>query len=293
MAQNITLLNTQYSDVGAVTLPKTGGGTALFADASPTTAVESDVASGKIFVKADGSLGTGTASGGGGYTVNDLAVRNYTESDITLTVTLVKQYAFAGANISGSVTAPNATVVETSAFQDTGITRAHFPSVNQRLRSFAFANTEITEITADDFPNVPYMDASAFQGCRQLTSAVMPGFNGSNGNNGFNACGNLEIVDLGSLASTGNSMFWACTKLKTIILRRTSAITAMAHSNVLSNTPFADGGTGGTIYAPSALIASYKTASNWSTYEGYGTITWAAIEDSYYETHYADGTLIT
>lgn len=66
MAQNITLLGASYSDVPSVELPKTGGGTALFADASPTTAVESDVAIGKIFVKVDGSLGTGTASGGGG-----------------------------------------------------------------------------------------------------------------------------------------------------------------------------------------------------------------------------------
>ena len=35
-------------------------------DVSGTTAVESDVASGKTFVKADGSLATGTSSGGGG-----------------------------------------------------------------------------------------------------------------------------------------------------------------------------------------------------------------------------------
>ena len=66
MAQNITLLGASYSDVPAVTLPKTGGGTARFTDTTGTTAVESDVASGKIFVKADGSLATGTNSGGGG-----------------------------------------------------------------------------------------------------------------------------------------------------------------------------------------------------------------------------------
>ena len=65
MAQNITLLGASYSDVPAVNLPKTGGGTARFTDASPTTAVESDVTQGKIFVKADGSLGTGTNQGGG------------------------------------------------------------------------------------------------------------------------------------------------------------------------------------------------------------------------------------
>lgn len=66
MAKNITLLGASYSDVPAVNLPQTGGGTARFTDTSVTTAVESDVASGKIFIKADGSQATGTGSGGGG-----------------------------------------------------------------------------------------------------------------------------------------------------------------------------------------------------------------------------------
>lgn len=66
MAKNITLLGASYSDVPAVTLPKTGGGTARFDDASVTTAVASDVASGKIFLASDGTITTGTASGGGG-----------------------------------------------------------------------------------------------------------------------------------------------------------------------------------------------------------------------------------
>lgn len=65
MAQNITLLGASYTAVPAVTLPKTGGGTAKFSDASVTTAVESDVAEGKTFLLADGSIGMGTASGGG------------------------------------------------------------------------------------------------------------------------------------------------------------------------------------------------------------------------------------
>lgn len=65
MAQNITLLGASYTAVPAVTLPKTGGGTATFSDPSITTAVESDVAEGKTFLLADGSIGTGTASGGG------------------------------------------------------------------------------------------------------------------------------------------------------------------------------------------------------------------------------------
>lgn len=66
MAQNITLMGASYSAVPAVTLPKTGGGSATFTDVTPTTAVAADVASGKIFFDASGVQTTGTSSGGGG-----------------------------------------------------------------------------------------------------------------------------------------------------------------------------------------------------------------------------------
>ena len=65
MAQNITLLGASYSAVPTVLLPKTGGGTARFDDASVTPATAADVASGKTFLASDGTITTGTASGGG------------------------------------------------------------------------------------------------------------------------------------------------------------------------------------------------------------------------------------
>ena len=64
MAQNVTVQGASYSDVPAVTLPKTGGGTASFYDVSDTTAAAADVASGKYFYTAAGVLTAGTSSGG-------------------------------------------------------------------------------------------------------------------------------------------------------------------------------------------------------------------------------------
>ena len=66
MSQNITWLGASYSNVPAVTLPKTGGGTARFTDVTDTTAIAGDVASGKYFFSASGVLTLGTASGGSG-----------------------------------------------------------------------------------------------------------------------------------------------------------------------------------------------------------------------------------
>ena len=66
MAQNITIQGASYSAVPAVTLPKTGGGTASFFDVSDTTAAAEDVASGTYFYTANGVRTEGTNSGGGG-----------------------------------------------------------------------------------------------------------------------------------------------------------------------------------------------------------------------------------
>lgn len=47
MAQNVTIAGAAYSGVPAVSLPKTGGGTATFMDTSDATAGAGDMLSGK------------------------------------------------------------------------------------------------------------------------------------------------------------------------------------------------------------------------------------------------------
>lgn len=66
MAQNVIINGVTYQSVPEVDIPKNGGGTARFDDASVTTATAADVASGKVFLAADGTITSGTASGGGG-----------------------------------------------------------------------------------------------------------------------------------------------------------------------------------------------------------------------------------
>lgn len=96
MAQNITLMGASYSDVPAVRLPKTGGGTADFTDVTDTTAAASDVASGKYFYTAAGVRTQGTSSGGGGggltllktTSLGALSISSTSATDTGKTVTL-------------------------------------------------------------------------------------------------------------------------------------------------------------------------------------------------------------
>lgn len=83
MPKNITWLGQTWNNVPALTLPQTGGGTARFTDTSPTTAIDSDVTSGKIYFKADGSQSTGTNSGGGGTSKNSQTAQSTSRTTST------------------------------------------------------------------------------------------------------------------------------------------------------------------------------------------------------------------
>lgn len=139
MAQNITLLGASYSAVPAVQLPKTGGGTARFDDASVTTAVASDVASGKVFLASDGTITTGTASGGGGGGIGTL-LTTYSMGTISTSSTTA---ADTGKSISVSgINSYDALIVETSV--DTVTNNRHTATVG-----FIFLTASSTVGTKD------------------------------------------------------------------------------------------------------------------------------------------------
>lgn len=138
-----------------------------------------------------------------------------------------------------------------------------------------------------------------FQKCA-VTALAFPNLTG--GTRRFDGAASLQRIDLGAgLTSITMAEFFQCANLNTLVLRKADGVVSLASTNSFNGTPFASGGSGGTIYIPQSLYAhlgdgtslDYKAATNWATYNGYGTITWAAIEGSVYETQYADGTPIS
>lgn len=170
--------------------------------------------------------------------------------------------------------------------------------VHSNLAPYAFDNKGQTSIPW----TLKWTGSSAGQrslnATKGLTTLVITGL--SYYANAFYSNG-TDIAILDTSESRFPSSAWAsCPKLKTVILRHSTVIT-VNNANLVTGTPFANGNSGGTIYIPKALYdhlgdgtsSDYKSATNWSTIDGYGTITWAAIEGSQYETAYADGTPIS
>lgn len=200
------------------------------------------------FVDAIDAIETG---GSGEYTINDFADGTATTGELVITSDLI-ECAFQGRNAITKVVYTGRTLPMSAFNGCTGLTEFHAGS---------------------NFPS-------------SLSSLALS-------NSTFAGCSSLVFADLGNLPAIRNTYtFNNCSKLKTIILRSQNLVTMPYNVNVFNNTPFKSGGTGGTIYIPKALYdhlgdgsaLDYKAATNWSVYDGYGTITWAQIEGSQYET---------
>ena len=180
-------------------------------------------------------------------------------------------------------------------------------------------------ITKIDLPNCTSLGSEAFKDCGSLTSASLPKCV-SLGSNALRNC-RLPGIVLPKCTGTGTDTFYQngtgftyadfgnAADNSTLTLRswtfeglanfglliiRYPVRAVMDNKNIFDGTRFKSGGAGGDIYIPKSLYDhlgdgtadDYKAATNWSTYDGYGTITWHAIEGSQYENYYADGTPI-
>ena len=151
----------------------------------------------------------------------------------------------------------------------------------QWLGGRSFMASGIKEFVTDYGCLISSACPQIFANCTGLKKAVIPNFRASNVANVFNGCTSLELVDING-GVIGTTWFTNCNNLKTLVIRDSNIMTVY-NINAFNGTPFASGGTGGTVYCPASLISQYQQASNWSTLYAAGTCNFVAIEGSEYE----------
>lgn len=195
---------------------------------------------------------------------------------------------------TGEVTL-NSTAFSITLAQFNLVTRVNIVNATTVPSNFLNKMTGLVTIFA---PKVVYTSNSYL--CENANNLLTVVIKRPGGNYSLAHCSKLAVVDISAGPIGGRNVFEKDYALKTIILRSSNVIALTSLDSLDNNTPFKSGGTGGTIYIPESLYNhlgdgtadDYKAASNWSTLDGYGTITWAKIEGSAYDGYYADGTPI-
>lgn len=229
--------------------------------------------------KADGGGYQKFIEGEGQWTTEGIASGAEPNGDIVMTGTVLNAFAFAGSSITSFEAAELTSIGEGVLRNCQKLETVKINATKQYGSNYMFANCTALKNVDYRFTEGGGYGSYCFTGCTALEEIILYA---NTSQSMFDNCTSLKKVDVHSGDLAGYICFSGCTALDTLILRPASVCT-MHGVNVFSNTPFAQGGTGGTIYVPEALIDSYKAATNWSTLDGYGTITWAAIEGSEYD----------
>jgi hypothetical protein len=291
MADEKVIVTKTKLDALAVSISEKSGASLPLTIAQMKAAVDG-IFTGNVTQDADGYLvldKDGTGSGKLMYSLDDY-ISGEPSGDIKTNATKIKNYCFYHDENITSIIAPNLTTIG----------------------AFAFAKTSIVDV---ELPNVTKVDICCFQECSKLRRLVIGGSGYISANywiqkcpslvelrmpnatftsmNGFGFQGNtsINIYDIGFSASLYMSNLEATAPLSVVIMRKNDALVTINNANVLDSLAFKEGGSGGTIYIPKVLYdhlgdgssLDYKNATNWSTINARGTITWMPIEGSEWE----------
>ena len=227
-------------------------------------------------------LSGGGGGGGGGSLEDAILDGTFTGVYENTRITALRQAAFNGAapGFTG-FSFPNVVSIGANAlYQQTGAESINLPKC-ETIGNFALAYCSNANLKT-----------------MVLKSAKTFGIQSMRNMNGLET---LDILGSSTSGAIAANIWVGNSKMNKLIIRFTGGVVPLANTNAFDSTPFWSNGTGGEIYIHKSLYDhlgdgtanDYKAASNWSTINGYGTITWKAIEGSYYETHYADGTPIS
>ena len=192
----------------------------------------------------EGYTGLGTvtvdvqsAGGGEASVLNSLIDRSITE--VSSNVTTIGAYAFMFCNQLTSVNLTNAELARDSVFR------------------------YCTQLKDVNLPSLTQCQGYLFSNCTSLSTITLPSLKTVGGSDMFKECTSLMIADLPSLQQVYATMFADCTSLSVLIFRSETMCTLM-NTACFNRSAIANGT--GYIYVPRALVDTYKSATNWSTY---------------------------
>ena len=208
--------------------------------------------------------------------------KSLTTVDLPAVTTINGMSAFNGCENLASVNIPLVTNLGSSTFSGCkALTTADFPllpktsdAVFKDCTSLKTLNfPQVTEIGSNsfrscialshaNFPLATSIKNYAFQDCTALVSVDFP-VAATVMDYAFSGCSALTTIDFPAVTSISSNAFKSCKSLTAIILR-SGTMATLGNTNAFSGMPIS-GGTG-YVYVPSALVDSYKTANNWSTY---------------------------
>lgn len=222
----------------------------------------------------------GIETGGGGDTTQEDGLVEGTITEyVNNRVTNVRPLLFRNVTKLQSVSMENCTNIESDAFNGcTGLSSVFFPNLTS-ISTRGFQQSGLTEATDANFPKLARL-IQCFNNCASLKKIVLPRV--ETVTNSQTDCTSLEYAEYANAKGISAGAFINCSNLKTLVLRKNALVT-LANINAFNGTPFASGGTGGTVYVPQALISQYQQATNWSTLYAAGTCNFVAIEGSEYE----------
>ena len=176
------------------------------------------------------------------------------------------------------------------------ITSINIPSGTRTVGGFAFSYC--SSLASVVIPNtVLSISQSVFEGCQNLTSITLPSSVTQIGANAFNYCTSLASINIPiGITNISGGMLRNCSSLTSITLPSsvtniemnafngcsglTSFISLATMPPTVKNANAFNNTNNCPIYVPSASVAAYKAANNWSTYESriYGIAQVATVD---------------
>lgn len=192
---------------------------------------------------------------------HDVLLKREVTSYVNNSVTSLGAGAFSGWTTIKSISLPEVTYVSTRAFYNcTSLTDLYLPKLisneNEAFRDCdALVSISLPECTSLK---------GAFCYCGVLKNVSVPKLQQMD-NNVFYNCVSLETLELPATFTKilRTNTFNGCTALTKLVLQY-AGVVSLASTTSFTNTPIANGT--GYIYVPDSLVATYKTATNWSTY---------------------------